>query len=62
MSEWPKRAIAYIHSDKESMWEKGEKLGLKGEAISLFRHALCEVTVDIDVNQDGTYTIVSVKE
>lgn len=62
MSEWPKRAIAYLHGDKETMWEKGEKLGLTGEAIMLFRHALCEVTVEIDVNEDGTYKIVSVKE
>lgn len=59
---WPKRITTYIGSDKETMYGEGEDIGLSGEALSLFRHALMEVEVVIDVNEDGTYTIVSLKE
>lgn len=59
---WPKRIKMYVHGDKESAWAKGEELGLTGEALSLFRHALMEITVEIDVSEDGTYTIISFKE
>lgn len=59
---WPKTATAYIYSDKEAMWDIGKKLKLKGEALSLFRHALCELTVTISVSPNGTYNIVEVKE
>lgn len=62
MTDWPKRTTAFIHSDEESMRDKGKNLGLSGEPLSLFRHALMEVTVEIDVNEDGTYKIVSFEE
>lgn len=51
----------YLHSDKETMWELGEKLGLKGEAVMMFRHALCEVKIEMDVDPTtGSATIVKV--
>lgn len=33
----------YAGMSKEAMWDKGEELGLTGEALSLFRHGFCEV-------------------
>lgn len=59
---WPKTVTAYAHSSKESMWDEGEKLGLKGEALSLFKHAIGEVEFKLSVNEDGTYTILEMKE
>ena len=40
----------YLHSDKETMWELGERLGLKGDALSMFRHALTEVEIELIVD------------
>lgn len=62
MGKWPKRTKMYVHGDKESAWDAGKKLGLAGEALGRFRHALTEITVTVDVNQDGTYTIIETKE
>lgn len=54
------RIKVYIHGDRASMFEKGEKLGLTGEALSLFSYACSEVEVELDVMPDGRATIVSV--
>lgn len=62
MSAWPKTVTCYVHGSKEDMWSDGGKLGLEGEPLMLFRHALGELTVTIAVNQDGTYKILEVKE
>lgn len=63
MSEWPKRVKCYLHGDKDTNWEIGEENGLSEEAIrENFRLAFYEVTVEIDLNEDGTYKIVSFKE
>lgn len=59
---WPKEVVMWIHSDKDANWETGERLGLTGEALQLFRHALTEVRVVLNVNQDGTYKIKGVRE
>lgn len=50
----------YVHSSKDSMWDKGVSLGLESEALRLFSYALCEVEFVLDVNADGTYKIVTV--
>lgn len=62
MSDFPKRHLVHLHSDRDRMYEIGERIGLSGEALSLFRHALCEITVIIDVNEDGTYKLIHVEE
>lgn len=62
MSNFPKRHLVHLSADRERMYEIGERLGLSGEALSLFRHALCEVVVIIDVNEDGTYKLMHVEE
>jgi hypothetical protein len=54
------RATIYLHSNKESNWTLGEKLGLTGEALRLFMYACTEVAVEIEVSQDGSATIVAV--
>ena len=44
------RITAYVHADKGSMWNLGEKHGLTGDALLMFRHALTEVIIDLDVD------------
>lgn len=41
----------YIHGNKERMWETGEQLGLKGEALSMFSHACDEFELELEVNE-----------
>jgi hypothetical protein len=55
---WPKRTAIVVHSDKEAMWTLGEKLGLQGEALMLFRHALAELAIPVMVAEDGTVTML----
>jgi len=57
---WPKRFKAYAHSDKLSMIEAGERLGLSGGALGLFKYALCRVEFEIEVQEDGDYRILTV--
>jgi len=40
----------YLHGDRDSAFEKGEMLGLEGEALSMFSHALTEVEFDVEVD------------
>ena len=42
----------YLHGSKDSNWELGEKLGLNGEALSMFSHALSEVQVAAEVDEN----------
>ena len=63
LPEFPKKTSVYLHSNKEAMWDKGQELGLSEEAISdNFRSCCYEVKVNIEVNEDGTYKILSVEE
>ena len=41
----------YVHSSRDSMWEKGEQLGLTGEALKLFSFVGCEVKLTIEVDE-----------
>lgn len=52
---------AYVHSNKESMGDLGEEIGLRGEALQMFLHALNEVTCLIHVDTEtGLADIVAV--
>ena len=56
------KATVYLHSNKESMWDLGVKLGLTSEALSLFKYACCEVKVELEVAADGNAVIVAVDD
>ena len=53
---WPKRLTLYAHCSTETNWEKGEGLGLTGEALQLFVH-FEEIALEVEVAEDGTVTI-----
>ena len=54
---WPKHVRLYASCDKNHAWEMGEQLGLATEALRLF---VCfqEVSLDVEVAQDGRVTIL----
>ncbi len=53
-----KHITAYLHSNKEAMYELGKESGLKGEALEYFMYALYEVRVDLEVDEEtGKATI-----
>jgi hypothetical protein len=52
---------AYVHADKGKMWELGEKHGLTGDALLMFRHALTELVITLEViPETGVASIVAV--
>lgn len=56
-----KTGLAYIHADKLSMREIGEELGMTGEPLSMFRHALAEVEIFFEVDMEtGLIEIIKV--
>lgn len=57
------RTDIYVHSSRESMWEKGEKIGLTGDALKLFSYVGCEVKLTINVDEKtGDAVIVAVDD
>lgn len=51
----------YVHASKESMYDKGEELGLSGEALNMFSYTGNEIELTIDVNTGtGLSTITEV--
>ena len=55
------RATIYLHADRASNYDKGEKLGLKGEALTSFSYACYEVKIEGDVDEKtGDFTITHV--
>jgi len=59
----PVKAVVYLHSSKEQMYEIGTKIGLSGQALDLFLFACCEVRLEVLVHPlTGVATIVSVDE
>lgn len=51
----------FLHSDKDTNRDMGEKLGLSDEALGRFIYACYEVEVDLEVNeQTGEARIVAV--
>jgi len=62
LNEWPKRVSVFVHANnKETMYEKGEKIGLTGNALRMFSYACSEVEVILEVKMDGTAKIVEAK-
>lgn len=57
---WPRRLKVYLHSNKDSMWEKGEEVGLDEAGCKLFMYSLYEVEFDLEVSRDGSSRIVAV--
>lgn len=61
-SEWVK-CHAYIHSSKDSMCELGGEIGMADDAFGMFRHALAELKVVMNVNtKTGHYKILEISE
>jgi len=53
----------YLHSNKETMIELGEEIGLVGDALDTFCYALYEVNIFLRVNTTtGTYEILYMEE
>jgi len=42
----------YLHSNKDAMFEVGKRLGLEGDALSMFSRACNEVEVVLNVNRE----------
>ncbi len=61
-TKFPIKTSVYLHSSKDSMYDKGGELGLSEEAIEKFMGCCYELKVNIEVNEDGTYKILSVEE
>ena len=55
---WPKVETVYLHSNKESMRDLGERIGLSEKDVQKFKFLFSEVTIKIEVNEDGTYKIL----
>lgn len=52
----------YLHSSKDSNYEKAEELGLSEEATQKFKYALYEVEFDVEVDMEtGDTKILSFK-
>ena len=45
-------AKLYLHSDKESNFDKAEELGLPEKATSEFKYALYEVEFEVDIDEE----------
>ena len=59
--QWPKRVILYAHGSDEGLWDLGIKLGLaEGDPQGLFRHALDEFKLTMDVKEDGNTRLIAV--
>ncbi len=54
---WPRQTTLYAYCSNETNWQKGEALGLEGEALSLFAH-FEEIRLDVEIAQDGTVTVL----
>lgn len=55
------KVTLYAHGSKENVWEAGEKLGLTGDALSMFSHAIDEVKLTLTVHKNtGIATITHV--
>lgn len=49
------KTTIYAYVDRDTAWEKGEKLGLKGEALRMFSH-FNEIKLEIEIDEDGVIT------
>ncbi len=60
MNDWPKSVDLYLHSNKETNWEKGMNIGLSQEALSLFLYAGYEHKMTYQVQENGEAKLISV--
>lgn len=60
MSEWPKTVDIYVHGSREAGYDKGEKLGLEGEALRLFSFVGYEHKMTYSVKETGECELVAV--
>lgn len=58
----PKTTTMYLHSDKESNYDTARDLGLPAKAADNFRYALTELEIDLEVDDDGTYRILEIRD
>jgi hypothetical protein len=58
---WPRKATVYLHSSREQMRDCGEKLGLEDAALNMFAYACDEVELEMEVNADGSSSILGAK-
>ncbi len=59
--KWPQFIKVYVHGSRDTMFEEGEKLGLTGDALSLFSHACGEICVKLEVQEDGNAKIIGIE-
>ncbi len=52
----------YIHGSKESMRDKGETAGLRGNALNFFMYACYEVKIGLEVDDKGNAKIISIDD
>ncbi len=58
---YEKKFTTYLHSYKEQNYEIGHELGIEGEALRMFLHALYEVEFECEVDMEtGVVTIIKV--
>jgi hypothetical protein len=54
------KTFVYLHSSKETMYDKGEALGLSEKALEKFIYTCSEVKIGLEVNlETGEATIIS---
>lgn len=58
-SEWPKMIAEYLFPTSTDCRELGEEIGLTGEALKRFSVNLATTEVVMEVNEDGSYRILS---
>lgn len=57
------RLTVFLHSSKDSMYDAGYKLGLRGEALRLFSFTCYEVKIELEVDTEtGNSKIVKVDD
>ena len=51
----------YLHSNKDSMYSKGQDIGLTSEALDNFKYALYKVEIELEVEKKtGEYHIITI--
>jgi hypothetical protein len=55
------RTTIYVHACRDSMWDVGDKIGLKGDAARTFSYFASELALGIEVDKKtGKATIINV--
>ena len=56
------KTTMHLHGDKDSNYDIAQGLGLSEAAQDQFKYALYEVEFDVEVDANGEYTILEVRE